>query len=135
MQFLRGIEGGVALCSIIGKYRTGKSFLLNKILDLQGEMGFKVSSSVNACTKGLWLWSQQVYNDKDNLNIFFMDTEGLDSVDSNNTTDHKLFALSVMLSSYFIYNSVGSINELSINSLALITQLIKTVTLDKGVQL
>lgn len=64
-----------------------------------------------------------------------MDTEGLDSVDSNNTMDHKLFALSVMLSSYFIYNSIGSINELSINSLALITQLIKTVTLEKGVKL
>lgn len=41
-----------------------------------------------------------------------MDTEGLDSVDSNNNIDHKLFALSVMLSSYFIYNSIGSINEM-----------------------
>ena len=71
-----------------------------------------------------------MYNEKDNLNIFFMDTEGLDSVDSNNSLDHKLFALSVMLSSYFIFNSFGSINELSINSLALITQLIKTVTLE-----
>lgn len=59
-----------------------------------------------------------------------MDTEGLNSVDGNNTLDHKLFALSVMLSSYFIYNSVGAIEENSINSLALITKLIKTLTIE-----
>ena len=81
VNYLREIDGGVALCSIVGKYRSGKSFLLNKILGLSGKNGFEVSSSVNACTKGLWIWSKQIYNDKENLNIFFMDTEGLDSVD------------------------------------------------------
>ncbi len=59
-----------------------------------------------------------------------MDCEGLDSVDRDNTIDHKLFTLSVLLSSYFIYNSVGVIEENSINSLSLITQLIKTITID-----
>lgn len=95
-------------------------------MGLSKEKGFVVSGSVNACTKGLWIWSKPIYNDKDNVNIFFMDTEGLDSVSShsNSTIDHKLFALSVLLSSYFIYNSVGSIEENSINSLALITKLI-----------
>ena len=94
---------------------------MNKLLSLDGQKGFKVSSSVNACTKGLWIWSKPVYNDKENLNIYFMDCEGLDSMDRDNQVDHKLFALSVLLSSYFIYNSVGVIEENSINSLTLIT--------------
>jgi hypothetical protein len=34
-------------------YRTGKSFLLNRIL-LDNPQAFPVGSTVNACTKGLW---------------------------------------------------------------------------------
>lgn len=129
VDYLRDFEENVAVCSIVGKYRTGKSFLMNKLLDLKKE-GFTVSASVNACTKGLWIWSKPVYNEKSNLNIFFMDSEGLDSVDRDGDMDSKLFALSVLLSSYFIYNSIGAIDENSINSLALITNLIRTVTID-----
>jgi hypothetical protein len=130
VNFLKEIDGGVAICSVVGKYRSGKSFLMNKILELSGKNGFQVSSSVNACTKGLWIWSKPIYNDKENMNIFFMDTEGLDSVDRDDQVDSKLFALSVLLSSYFIFNSIGAIDENSINTLALITQLIKTVTIN-----
>ena len=129
---LQNFEGGISICSIVGKYRTGKSFLLNRLLDLNEENGFNVSSNINACTKGLWIWSRPIFSQKDNLNIIFMDTEGLDSVDRNSDTDSKLFALTVLISSYFIYNSVGAIDETSINTLSLITYLIKTVALEEG---
>jgi hypothetical protein len=128
----RELEGGVAVCSIVGKYRTGKSFLLNRLLNLNEHNGFNVSASINACTKGLWIWSKPVYIPKDNLNIIFMDTEGLDSVDRNSDTDARLFSLTVLLSSYFIYNSIGAIDEMSINTLSLITYLIKTVALEEN---
>lgn len=128
----RELEGGVAICSIVGKYRTGKSFLLNRLLNLNEQNGFNVSASINACTKGLWIWSKPVYIPKDNLNIIFMDTEGLDAVDRNSDTDARLFSLTVLLSSYFIYNSIGAIDELSINTLSLITYLIKTVALEEN---
>jgi GTPase Era involved in 16S rRNA processing len=35
-QLLRGVKGSVGFCSLAGKYRTGKSFLLNKLLGLEG---------------------------------------------------------------------------------------------------
>ena len=133
-DMLLEFEEGIAICCIVGKYRTGKSFLMNKLLDLDKE-GFKVSSSVNACTKGLWIWSKPIYNEKGNYNIFFMDSEGLDSIDRDGDLDSKVFALSVLLSSYFILNSMGAIDEASINSLALITNLIKTVCVDDDIQL
>ena len=131
-DYLKELDGGIAICSIVGKYRSGKSFLMNKILELEKDNGFQVSASVNACTKGLWIWSKPVFNEKDYLNIIFMDTEGLDSVDRDSTADSKLFALSVLLSSYLMYNSVGAIDESSISNLALITHLIRNVTIEEN---
>lgn len=51
VEYLKRFDGGVAVCSIVGKYRTGKSFLMNKLLDLERDKGFTVSPTVDACTK------------------------------------------------------------------------------------
>lgn len=112
LSFLKeNIEGGLAFCSIIGKYRSGKSFLMNKLLDLKPRNGFEVSPSLSSCTRGIWIWSKPVYIPRENLYILFMDTEGLDSVDRDANNDSKLFALTTILSSYMIFNSVGAIDE------------------------
>lgn len=50
-EYLKRFDGGIAVCSIVGKYRTGKSFLMNKLLDLEKNQGFTVSPTVDACTK------------------------------------------------------------------------------------
>ena len=126
------IEGGLSFCSIVGKYRSGKSFLMNKLLDLKKSQGFAVSPTLNSCTRGIWIWSKPIYIPRDNLHIIFIDTEGLDSVDRDIDNDTKLFALTVLLSSYFIYNSIGAIDENSIQSLALISHLIKTISIDEN---
>lgn len=55
--------------------------------------------------------------------IFLMDTEGSGSTDKNQTHDAKIFALVVLLSSLFIYNSMEVINESSINSLSMAAEL------------
>jgi hypothetical protein len=41
--------------------------------------------------------------------------------------DVKIFTLSVLLSSMFLYNSIGVIDETAINALAMVTQLAKSV--------
>ena len=132
VQLIEQLEGQLAICSIAGKMRTGKSFLLNRILGLSSEKGFTVSDKVDACTKGLWIWSKPVYNDRQNVSIIFMDTEGLDSLERDADVDAKLFALTVLLASFFMFNSVGSIDENAISSLALVAQLIRTVTVTEG---
>ena len=40
-------------------YWTGKSYLLNRML-LDRQNGFGVGSTINACTKGLWVWGTPV---------------------------------------------------------------------------
>ena len=44
-------ERKIGVISIVGKYRTGKSFFVNRVLLNQQKEGFKVGSTVNACTK------------------------------------------------------------------------------------
>lgn len=52
------LKGPIAIAAIVGRYRTGKSLLVNRmLLDLAGN-GFQVGSTVNSCTKGLWLWDK-----------------------------------------------------------------------------
>jgi len=57
IQFLRSIEGPIAVVSVAGLYRTGKSYLLNRVL-LNRSSGFGVGPTVNPCTKGLWCWGK-----------------------------------------------------------------------------
>jgi len=48
----------VGVIAVAGKYRTGKSFLLNRILLKQEKnAGFGVGPTINPCTKGLWVWN------------------------------------------------------------------------------
>lgn len=48
--FLKDLEGPLAVITVTGLYRTGKSYLLNRML-LNRKRGFGVGGSVNACTK------------------------------------------------------------------------------------
>lgn len=52
-----------------------------------------------------------------------MDTEGLNSCNRDINIDIKIFTLSVILSSYFIYNCLNSIDENTLESLSLVTNL------------
>ncbi len=49
--FLHGLHNRIGIISVAGKYRTGKSFLLNRIIMGKLKGGFGVGSTINACTK------------------------------------------------------------------------------------
>jgi polynucleotide 5'-kinase involved in rRNA processing len=60
MVFLESIPRSmkVSVVSIVGPYRTGKSFLANRILNQS--KGFAIGSTTQACTKGIWIWNKHV---------------------------------------------------------------------------
>jgi len=112
-------------------YRTGKSYLLNKML-LETNKGFEVGPTINPCTKGLWIWGRPLkIKNKHNeeINVLIIDTEGLGALDVDANHDNKIFSLALLLSNVFIYNSMGTIDEYSIENLNLIVNLTKHVHL------
>jgi guanylate-binding protein 6 len=54
-----------------------------------------------------------------------LDTEGLHSSERTTDVDLKIFALTVLLSSTFVFNQMGPINESSLTDLHLISNLVK----------
>jgi len=111
-------------------YRTGKSYLLNKVI-LDRISGFEVGPTVNPCTKGLWIWGRPievVTNDKKKVNVVVIDSEGLGALDEDSNHDTKIFSLALLLSSTFVYNSMGAIDESCIESLSLIINLTKHIS-------
>ena len=125
-------QNKVAVICITGCYRTGKSFLMNQLVGSQS--AFEVDPSVNACTRGLWFYSEPIIIEKDGevFDIYIMDSEGLGGVDKHQNYDIKIFTLSVLLSSFLIYNQVGVIDETAITNLSLVTNLAKNIQIQRA---
>jgi len=122
----------LGIISLVGKYRTGKSFLLNRvILNNKEKSGFLVGPTFKPCTKGIWIWSEpiMVKNNNEEFPCFMIDTEGLSAYDEEANHDSKIFLISILISSLFIYNSFGTIDENAINSLSFVLNLSKTLKL------
>jgi hypothetical protein len=49
-DFLKNLPGPLGIISVAGMYRTGKSYLLNRML-LNRSGGFGVGPTINPCTK------------------------------------------------------------------------------------
>lgn len=103
---LSEIEGPIAVVSIAGKFRTGKSFMLNELI--RKKNAFKVEGNVEACTKGIWIWNKPIKHEHNGemINLLLTDTEGLDADDTVVEHDFKIFTLSILTCSHFVYNSM-----------------------------
>ena len=122
----------IGIISLVGKYRTGKSFLLNRVLlNRQKNSGFGVGPTFRPCTKGIWIWSEPfiVTNSKSSkpFPCFLIDTEGLGAYIEEINHDTKIFLIAILISSLFIYNSFGAIDEISLTSLSLVLNLGETI--------
>lgn len=121
----------IGIISMAGKYRTGKSYFINKVLLGGGsnkfKNGFAVGHSVNACTKGLLLWNRVIkasdFGGEANLDLLVVDTEGFDATDESANHNTRIFLFAVLLSSLFIYNSKLTIDERAIESLEMVIKL------------
>lgn len=119
----------IGVISIAGKYRTGKSYFINKVL-LNGYKfngGFAVGHTVNACTKGLLIWNRLIpasdFGGDPNLDLLIVDTEGFDATDESANHNTRIFLLAVLLSSLFIFNSKLTIDERALESLEMVVKL------------
>jgi len=131
----------VGIISLVGKYRTGKSFLLNRVIinNKENKEGFAVAPTIKPCTKGIWLWPNPLIITNSNNNnepfpVYLIDTEGLGAYDEEINHDSKIFLIAILISSLFIYNSFGTIDEAALSNLSFILNLSKSLKLKNSLQ-
>lgn len=125
---LQLVKGPVGVVSVCGRARQGKSFILNQLLGRSS--GFQVASTHRPCTKGLWMWSmplKRIGLDGTEYSLVLLDTEGIDAYDQTGTYSIQIFSLAVLLSSMFIYNQMGGIDEAALDRLSLVTEMTKHI--------
>lgn len=121
LLMLQKITDPVVVVGIAGLYRTGKSYLMNRLASQQH--GFALGSTVQSKTKGIWIWCVPHPNRK-NCSLVLIDTEGLGDVEKGNVNhDVWIFALAVLLSSTLVYNSIGTIAQQALNDLHFVTEM------------
>lgn len=64
--------------------------------------------------------------------MLLIDTEGLNSVQRDQTIDMKIFSISILLSSIFIYNNIGHIDESALENLSLVIKLSENICIKKS---
>lgn len=115
VKILQSVDKPVSVIAIAGKYRTGKSYLMNRLYGKNS--GFPLGGSIQSKTKGIWLWAKPHPEDR-NKCLILLDTEGLYDVDKGDEThDLKIFSLALLLSSCFVFNLVGAIDDGAIQQL------------------
>ncbi|XP_020571034.1 plectin-like isoform X2 [Phalaenopsis equestris] len=60
-------------------------------------------------------------------NLLLLDSEGIDAFDQTGTYSIQIFSLAILLSSMFIYNQMGGIDEAALDRLSLVTQMTKHI--------
>jgi hypothetical protein len=124
--FLRNLAGPFAVVVVTGKYRTGKSFLLNRcVLGLHGSRGFATSALTTSCTRGLLLYPQLLQRGE--RRVLVLDSEGTASMEASANHDAKLIAVALLLSSVLVVNSVGAIDETALSSLGLVANVAESM--------
>ena len=55
--------------------------------------------------------------------MIVVDSEGIGGLDEDNNHDSRIFSLALLLSSFFLYNSMGSIDENALSSLSFVANI------------
>jgi len=151
---LRKIPPGMKVCvvSVVGAFRTGKSFLLSWFLrylhltsrdEVEGEEdtkwyenleslgndGFDWRGGAERNTTGIWMWStphimprKNKDGTKENIAVLLVDTQGMFDHDTTMGLTAAIFGLSTLLSSYQIYNVDKRIQEDHLQQLAMFSE-------------
>ncbi|GAX73400.1 hypothetical protein CEUSTIGMA_g853.t1 [Chlamydomonas eustigma] len=134
LDVLKKVHAPLGVVAVCGRARQGKSYILNRLLKQAGK-GFVVGPTHRPCTKGLWMWSEpqpRVNPDGSQHYLVLLDTEGIDAWDQTAQYSTQIFSLAVLLSSLFVYNQMGGIDESALDRLSLVTEMTKHIRVKAG---
>lgn len=129
LKILSAVTQPLDVVAIVGLYRTGKSYIMNKLA--QKKKGFSIGSTIQSHTKGIWMWCMP-HPEKPNHTLVLLDTEGLGDIEKgDNKNDTQIFALAMLLSSTFVYNTMNKIDQQALDLLYYVTEvsdLLRTIS-------
>ena len=128
LQLLETIKKPVAVLSICGPYRSGKSYFLSRLLGRPG--AFQLGHSMQACTRGIWMATSVL--ECEEYAIVLLDTEGIDAVGASETTAMSLLTLATLLSSFLIYNSKKIPQQVDMDKMRCLSQLSSSLLTQRG---
>nr|AAH81091.1 MGC82824 protein [Xenopus laevis] len=127
-EILSNITQPVVVVAIVGLYRTGKSYLMNKLAGKNA--GFDLGATVESKTKGIWMWCVP-HPTKKKHTLVLLDTEGLGDVQKGDKkNDIWIFCLTVLLSSAMVYNSKGTIDQDAIEKLHYVQEITEKIKIN-----
>uniref|UniRef100_A0AAY3ZU00 GB1/RHD3-type G domain-containing protein n=1 Tax=Denticeps clupeoides TaxID=299321 RepID=A0AAY3ZU00_9TELE len=125
LRVLRTIREPVVVVAVVGLYRTGKSYLMNRLAGRPS--GFALGSTIESKTKGIWMWCVP-HPQKSGHALVLLDTEGLGDVDKGDSkNDAWIFSLAILLSSTLVYNSRGTIDNQALEKLHYVSELTEQI--------
>ncbi|KAG1660232.1 Guanylate-binding protein 5 [Nymphon striatum] len=110
LKLLQNIGNDLATVAVVGKYHSGKSFLMNQLMEKSEGFGVGPSPIVMSLANGK------------TISVIFLDTEGFAATNVSENYDAKIFAVSTLMSSFLIYNSVKIIDQADIDYLELLAR-------------
>ncbi|CAH8320387.1 unnamed protein product [Eruca vesicaria subsp. sativa] len=111
---LQKLKGPVAVVSLFGRAQHGKSFIWNQLVSTS--IGFEVQTLHRPCTGDIWMWIEpvkRVSEDGTEYSLVLLDVEGADSNCVMATRSSQIFALSILLSSVFIYGPTLGVDDIA----------------------
>nr|XP_039266024.1 uncharacterized protein LOC120341553 [Styela clava] len=138
----------VAIISMVGAYRTGKSFMLNIFLQYLRKKGWqnenwlgpedkklqdgfycgrgsmRLTRGINVCPE---IFDVPLENGKE-ISVMIVDTQGLFDFHSTQDTNHKIMMMSTILSSHQIFNCVGMLQQRDLEFFHTSVRFAKTIT-------
>ncbi|XP_074927322.1 guanylate-binding protein 1-like isoform X4 [Chelonoidis abingdonii] len=128
LALLQSVRQPVVVVAIAGLYRTGKSYLMNRLAG-KDQGGFSLGSTIQSHTKGIWMWClPHPHPCRAGHTLVLLDTEGLGDVEKGDTkNDTWIFALAVLLSGTLVYNSLGTIDQHALEQLHYVTELTERI--------
>ena len=128
LELLRTINKPLAVLSICGPYRSGKSYFMSRLMGRPE--AFQLGHGMRACTRGIWMATTIL--ECQQFAIVLLDTEGIDAIRASETTAMSLLTLTTLLSSYLIYNSKKVPQKVDLNKMRCFTQLSTSLLAQKG---
>ena len=126
INILTGLKNSkLIILSINGPLGSGKSTLANNLINKK-DSGFKAGEK----TEGIWIWGKPIILD-DGIKLLILDCQGINNntKDDINNINQKLFILSLLLSTSFIYITKGEITN------DIITEFLSSIDLSERINI